>query len=1197
MFTSIYLFELRNTLWRIAQYVFMAIIGLMAYMDASNIVPTRTMITAHGQVVHNAPITITRSLAFFSVLGILFSIVLAGRNVVRDFDERIHEFFFSAPISKFGYLGGRFFGGYTVTVLIYVGAVAGIILGCAAIPDQFVGPYRVWPFVQAFLYFVIPNLLLMGILFFTCASLTRNMLSTYVLAIAFMVIYFTVGSSLNTEENRALLAWLDPFGFAALEQVTLFWSVAERNTQLLPLDGIILWNRLLVLILSGVIFGFLYIRFKFIHQKEGRKRRFGFSTAEPESKAIKKLKPLPQRTQRFSPGSNIRQCLAMVSVEARRLLLHPAFLILTFLGARQAYHNFVTNAGPHGSNVYPLTSWFLRWATDLFGYMIPITVFFAGVLVWRERDHNSDEFFDPLPVPDWVPFASRLLTLMSVQFAFVLATVLTGIFAQGVIFGYTNFQLDVYAKAFFGIELLNYWHLGIIALLIQTLVPNKYLGYFICAGYFILDFFLYESFELTNFMMRFGLVPDYTYSNLNGFGHFAEPILWYRLYWGVLAVALLVIASLLWRRGKEINLRFRLRVARQRLTPRHVLALTSSTGAFLLVGGFIYYNSFVLNPYITGDDTVEHRAEYETKYGKFADRAQPEIKHISVNIDLYPEKRDVYLKGSYLLENKTDVAVDSVHVNLVHDRINRINNISLSRGAKVVHENQALGVRIFELETPLAPGDTTRLHFDYAAITRGFTENDRNNEVVANGTYIDNFPFQPEYYFPSIGFNPFKTVRDDQLRRQHGLPQKPDLPALEDSLARKHTFGGWVTFDATFSTSADQIAIATGDLVDSWEKDGRRVYRYASDVPLNNALVFLSGRYEILRDRHRDIDIEIYYHKEHAYNIHRMINGIKKSFDYCIANFGAYPYNTIKIVEVPSYGNIAGTARSQPTVFTWNENGGFISNLERPDAKDIVFSTTTHEMAHQWWGHIVQPASVEGLGVMTETLAQLVRIMCLQREFGTEHAREFIADEMEDYLFWRGRQVKEEVPLLRATTQSFLNYSKGSVAFYTLQEYLGEDRVNLALRRLVDRFAFEDSVYATIADLLQELRAVTPDSLTYMLTDLFETITLYENKALEATTTQLPDGRYRVKLKAQVKKLRSDGKGNTTPIEPHDLVEIGIFDEDGETLYMNKHWVTDTEQLFEIIVAEKPAQAGVDPHVILIDRDPKDNMAFIGIND
>jgi len=652
-----------------------------------------------------------------------------------------------------------------------------------------------------------------------------------------------------------------------------------------------------------------------------------------------------------------------------------------------------------------------------------------------------------------VPFASKLLTLMSVQFVFVLATVLTGIFAQGVIFGYTNFELDVYAKAFFGIELLNYWHLGIMALLVQTLVPNKYLGYFISAGYFILDFYLYDSFELTNYMMRFGLVPDYTYSNLNGFGHFTEPILWYRLYWGVLAVALLVIASLLWRRGKEINLRFRLRVARQRLTRRHVLTLAVSGGGFLLVGGFIYYNSFVLNSYITNEDVVERRAQYEKMYGRWDDRPQPEIKHLSVELDLYPEKRDVYIKGTYLLENKTAIAIDSVLINFVRDRINQVNEIRLSRSSAPVHENLDLGVRIFELQTPLSPGDTTRLDFDYAVITRGFSENDHNNEVVANGTYIDNFPFQPEYYFPSIGFNRFKTVRDDQLRREHDLPPKPDLPALEDSLARKYTFGGWVTFETTISTSADQIAIANGDLIDSWEKEGRRYYRYASDVPLNNALVFLSGRYEVLRDSHRNIDIEIYYHKEHAYNIHRMVNGIKKSFDYCIENFGAYPYKSIKIVEVPSYGNISGTARSQPTVFTtWNENGGFISNLERPDAKDIVFSTTTHEMAHQWWGHIVQPASVEGLGVMTESLAQWVRIMCLREEFGVEHAREFIKDEMEDYLFWRGRQVKEEVPLLRATTQSFLNYSKGSVAFYTLQEYIGEDRLNLALQLLVERF-------------------------------------------------------------------------------------------------------------------------------------------------
>ena len=31
-----------------------------------------------------------------------------------------------------------------------------------------------------------------------------------------------------------------------------------------------------------------------------------------------------------------------------------------------------------------------------------MTIFFGGLIIWRERDHMSNEFYDTLPLPDWL---------------------------------------------------------------------------------------------------------------------------------------------------------------------------------------------------------------------------------------------------------------------------------------------------------------------------------------------------------------------------------------------------------------------------------------------------------------------------------------------------------------------------------------------------------------------------------------------------------------------------------------------------------------------------------------------------------------------------------------------------------------------------------------------------------------------------
>jgi hypothetical protein len=110
---------------------------------------------------------------------------------------------------------------------------------------------------------VVPNLLLFGAIFFSVAALTRSLMATYASVVAFFVGLRHLGSLLEDIENETISALLDPFGFNAFGIATRYWTVFDKNTKLLPIGGVFLWNRLLWIGVALAILAFAYWKFEF----------------------------------------------------------------------------------------------------------------------------------------------------------------------------------------------------------------------------------------------------------------------------------------------------------------------------------------------------------------------------------------------------------------------------------------------------------------------------------------------------------------------------------------------------------------------------------------------------------------------------------------------------------------------------------------------------------------------------------------------------------------------------------------------------------------------------------------------------------------------------------------------------------------------------------------------------------------------
>jgi ABC-2 type transport system permease protein len=173
------------------------------------------------------------------------------------------------------------------------------------------------------------------------------------------------------------------------------------------------------------------------------------------------------------------------------------------------------------------------------------------------------------------------------------------------------------------------------------------------------------------------------------------------------------------------------------------------------------------------------------------------------------------------------------------------------------------------------------------------------------------------------------------------------------------------------------------------------------------------------------------------------------------------------------------------------------------------------------------------------------------------------------------------------------------------------------LKSYIGKVAFQEAPYTNSIEFVNELKAATPDSLQYVIHDMFETITLYDNRISEVKSKKLKNGTYQVDIAFEVSKYKAneDGKrsfkdkkgktltytkkGDKFPIESYplaDYVEIGIFSDktvkDKKTekeLYLKKVKVNKINNSVSIIVKEKPTEVGVDPYNKLIDTNSDDN--------
>ncbi len=1156
-----------------------------------------------GNVNRNAPGVIVNMFVSFSVLGLFIVTFFIAQPLLRDFEQGTDELFFSTPMRARDYLAGRLLAGLVAALCIFVLTSSGMMIGATMpwIDPARLGPFSLTPHLWAFAIIVIPNLIFITALLSLLAVTVRSLMGVYLGVIGFFVLWLVASVLARDIEYDAVVSLLDPFGTRAIERTMRYWSAIESNAQLPELSGYLLSNRVLWLAVSIVLLTLTFVLFK-PQRLRGSKRARARQKKQPvaaKAQAGLATAPVAMPPRTFTVATTLGQFWHQLRFDTSGVLKSVPFLVLLAFGVLNLGAGSTALDQLFGTKVLPVTSTMLRLVEGSYLFLLILIVgFYAGELVWRERTAKLAELTDTLPVPNWLPILTKIGTLIAVVVIFMLLGALVSICVQ-LLRGYTNLEPGLYLRGLL-VQSMPFMLMAVAAVALQVISNNKVVGYLLYVILIVMQIAL-PPLHLEHNLYRFSGAPDTPYSDMNGFGHFIAGWAWFQAYWALFAAMLVVVAAAFWVRGVAPSWRGRLRMARNNLKGAPAALLAAFALAFIGVGGWIYYNTNVLNEYLPSDVAFDRLAHYEREYRKLKDVPQPRIVDVQADVDIFPAERRVEIRGRYRLVNKHAKPISELHMLL--DPRAQLVRWELADAA-IVETDPIAGYRLLKLREPLDPGAAAEFTFVIERAERGFTNDglppssgagDLRSVLNYNGTFFNNFTM-----FPHFGYNEGLQLVDRNERRKRGLGDVPRMAKLEDEAARANmgfADADWIDFETTVSTSEDQIALAPGYLQREWTENGRRYFHYKMDQPMLPFFCYLSARWEVKRDEWNGLPIEVYYDAKHPYNVDRMIDGTKKSLDYFTRNFSPYQHKQMRILEFPRYARFA---QSFANTVPYSEAIGFVADLRDPEDVDYVFYVTAHEVAHQWWAHQVIGAGMQGQGMLTESLSQYSAMMVMEKEYGRERMRKFLKYELDRYLRDRGGELIEELPLMRVEDQPYIHYQKGSLIFYRLRDEIGEENLNRALANFLRDKAFEQPPFTTTVELLDYIRAETPPDRHKLLEELFAKIVLYDNKVSAAKAVKQADGTYAVTMDIETIKREADGLGRETDLPIDDWMEVAVFarpqggkEGSERVLYLEKHHITPDTKQIRVTVAEQPYEAGLDPYNKLIDRVPDDNRKTV----
>ncbi len=1173
MFKNIYLHELKYWLKNPIIYGYgLAFFGLafLLLVGTAGLFDPPSSSTKLVRIV-NSPFEINYVMNYFNKFFLFLLPAIIGASIYKDYKYRMHSIVYTFPIDKFSYLFGKFFAAASIVLLLTLGVGLAILIGSwmPGLHETKIGVFNLWGYLQVYGLYVFPNMLIFGAIIFAIVTWTRNIYAGFISVLVLFLLQIILEKLLLGMAWPEALALLDPFGQYTAGYETQHWTLKEQNTLLIPVTGMVIGNRLIWLAIAVGIWTFVYRRFSFSEQGDVlfRRKAKGEVLMKKKFGASPKIQ-LQEVATTFSFSQKCKTLWYLSLADFKFILRSKPFLVLIAFGLVAVVMSLAQVSNLNDMALLPATRLMLFIPTIFFTMIIILVTFlYAGMLVHRPTTSRMNQLIDISPHPDWVFLLSKVLALLKMQILLLSVLMFAGIFIQ-VFNGYYHFEIPLYLFHLYALvfPMLMIWAFA--AVFVQTLLPNTYVGLFVLVLAW-LGLSGMEHVGLDSLLISFNKTPDLFYSDLNGYAQELGAHFLAQSYWLVFALLLLGLTLLFWNRGMPAVFGQRLKTASRRFKRSLAYGSVGLLLVFLFLGTKVYQGEQASQKGAFLDKNQGRlMKEFRANYEVFSQLPQPKITKVNININLFPKRHSFKAHGTYVLLNKTNQVIDTLLVRTGYDEIS---DYKFSQETERIRQDTFMKFSVLKLSKSLLPGDTIRMDFTVENTKNALFE--RNSNVLGNGTFLK------DEHFPRIGF----TYDEENVRPNDSTFYEHHFYALDSDL---------IEYEALVSTSEDQIAITPGYLQKEWTQDGRHFFHYKMNRPLEYSFGFNSGRFQKTAEKWKGIDLEIYHHPSHDHNLTAMMNGLKAAFEYNTQYFSPYQHSEIRIIEFPqSEGTFATTSGNSIPMSEIR----FLVNADTATQKiDLSFYVPSHELTHQWWGGQLLPARTLGAVMLTESITEYISLQVYKRQYGEKQALNFLAHQRRRYLEGRTREAGVEPPLTQAAfAQSYISYGKGTLAFNTLKHYWGEAELNAVLKKFLEDHQHGGAPYPSSMHLIKRLKTAVPDSLQYLIRDMFESVTFYENEISQVRGTKKSEQEFELTVDFSMRKYAVGSEEKAIDLPLADFVELGIYDAQDHLLMVKKVKLTTAHTSVKILLDQAPARVELDPNFLMIDKDREKGRAEV----
>jgi len=1160
MFKTIFFYEIKYALRQPAFYVYAFVLAALGFITMAGTAGFFDPAAATDQGVQNLVNTPLAIYGIFFMANKLFLFLLPlfiGQGLYKDYQSRMYLILYSFPLRKNAYLIGKFIACF----LLVIGMVLITMLGVwvaehlPGLDPQKMAPAQPLAYVHVFLWFLLPNLLLHGILVFGAVLCSRNILAGFGVVIGLIVLQSIVENTLSAHPEWLAIA--DPFGENTVRYITQYWTAEERQWRPIPGNALIFWNRLFWSVLTlfmavPVIAGFRFVQFnKTIWRSKSKPRSF----SEPRHPIN-----LADIQYRFGIKEQLKIGIILTFRAFLYTISQPLFLSISGLGLLSMIFLLNRVTQQEDATYLPVTQLIMGAPMLIYSNIILLLTFlYAGILLFRERNAGIHPLTDLLPVKNHVFLLSMATAILLVQGLLLAFGMATGILFQ-MSQGFYELEIATYSQyvLFQYLPGLAIW--GFASLFVYTLVPRFYPSLFILLlGW--LGFGVVAGMNIVPTFLLFNQQEPLSYSGFYGFGAALKPFLYIKLFWFVFSIFLLFITHLLWVRGTSQSAleRGRLLKKRTRITDLIAPILLS----LIFVGaGMDLYKKHTANAALTPNALTKTNARFQHKFSRYKDRKQPAILSLKVALDFFPEEQKFSAEGRYILQNQTQQPIDTLLIKMGFDETS---TFTLSDAYKLLQADEKAQFYMIKLSNPLAPGEQLKMDFTICNKPNTFFENYPG--VVSNGSFLK------QDIFPRFGY-PNEMLTDTSLAKQ------VNYQAMDAHL---------VDFEATLSTVPDQIALAPGTLQKKWIEKGRVYFHYKTEAPVKFAFSFHSGAYTHYKTQWQHTHIHIYSLPQHGFNLPQMSEGLKAALAFNTKYFGPFLHKEISIVEFPSaqgsyatlFGNLMPISETR-----------FLANTRDTLKINLPFYVAAHELTHHWWGNQLMPANTAGATMLTESITEYISFKIYARQFGHKKAALFLQKQHQRYFGGILASQKAESPLSEVLPEeSDIAYGKGAIAFYALFHYTKPDSGEIWLNDFLQEHRKKAPPYPTPSAFLGYLKNKIPIHLQPFLEDYFHKTIVWNIKIDSAYLEKKTDLKDQLQGKITLTKTNRNHKDSSKPAIA-DWVEIAGYNKQDSLVFTKKIWLQKEHTAFQMELPVGVKKIVIDPNLLLLEINRKDNNYY-----